>query len=67
MVSTAPKRAEKTPDAIREGRLLNTVAHHHHTLERERALGVDHWDVAEYRYVCHIHEGSGMMGVITVE
>jgi 2-polyprenyl-6-methoxyphenol hydroxylase-like FAD-dependent oxidoreductase len=47
--------AEKTPDAIREGRLLNTVAHHHHTLERERALGVDHWDVAEYGYVCHHH------------
>jgi plastocyanin len=21
----------------------------------------------EYRYVCHIHEGSGMMGIITVE
>ncbi len=47
--------AEKTPDAIREGRLLNTVAHHHRTLERERALGVDHWDVAEYGYVCHHH------------
>jgi hypothetical protein len=31
------------------------VAHHHHTLERERALGVDHWDVDEYGYVCHHH------------
>ena len=37
------------------GRLLNTVAHHHHTLERERALGVDHWDVDEHGYVCHHH------------
>jgi 2-polyprenyl-6-methoxyphenol hydroxylase-like FAD-dependent oxidoreductase len=34
--------ADKQPDAIRAGNLLNTVAHHHHTLERERALGVDH-------------------------
>jgi len=47
--------ADKEPDAIRAGKLLNTVAHHHHTLERERALGVDHWDVAEYGYVCHHH------------
>src|SRR3954463_3025530 len=45
--------ADKEPDAIRAGKLLNTVAHHHHTLERERALGVDHWDVDEYGYVCH--------------
>jgi plastocyanin len=21
----------------------------------------------EYRYACHIHEGSGMVGIITVE
>ena len=47
--------ADKEPDAIRAGKLLNTVAHHHHTLERERALGVDHWDVGEYGYVCHHH------------
>jgi 2-polyprenyl-6-methoxyphenol hydroxylase-like FAD-dependent oxidoreductase len=47
--------ADKTPEQIAEGRLLNTVAHHHHTLERERALGVHHWDVAEHGYVCHHH------------
>jgi 2-polyprenyl-6-methoxyphenol hydroxylase-like FAD-dependent oxidoreductase len=47
--------ADKEPDAIRAGKLLNTVAHHHHTLERERALGVDHWDVDEYGYLCHHH------------
>ena len=46
---------DKEPDEIRAGRLLNTVAHHHHTLERERALGVHHWDVSEYGYVCHHH------------
>ena len=33
-----------TPEQVTGGRLLNTVAHHHHTLERERALGVHHWD-----------------------
>jgi styrene monooxygenase len=33
------KRIEDYPDV----RLLNAVAHHAVTLERERALGVDHW------------------------
>jgi 2-polyprenyl-6-methoxyphenol hydroxylase-like FAD-dependent oxidoreductase len=51
--------ADKTPQQIAEGRLLNTVAHHHHTLERERQLGVHHWDVADYGYVCHHHFISG--------
>jgi 2-polyprenyl-6-methoxyphenol hydroxylase-like FAD-dependent oxidoreductase len=46
---------DKTGQQIADGRLLNTVAHHHHTLERERALGVHHWDAAEYGYVCHHH------------
>jgi 2-polyprenyl-6-methoxyphenol hydroxylase-like FAD-dependent oxidoreductase len=46
---------DKEPDTIRAGRLLNTVGHHHHTLERERALGVHHWDAAEYGYGCHHH------------
>src|SRR5215218_8730919 len=47
--------AQSEPDEIRQGRLLNTVGHHHHTLERERALGVHHWEAAEYGYVCHHH------------
>ena len=47
--------ATNEPDQIRRGRLLNTVGHHHHTLERERVLGVHHWDAAEYGYVCHHH------------
>jgi 2-polyprenyl-6-methoxyphenol hydroxylase-like FAD-dependent oxidoreductase len=50
---------DKTGEQIAAGRLLNTVAHHHHTLERERALGVHHWDAAEYGYVCHQHSIVG--------
>ena len=50
---------DKTGEEIAAGRLLNTVAHHHHTLERERALGVHHWDAAEYGYVCHQHSIVG--------
>jgi 2-polyprenyl-6-methoxyphenol hydroxylase-like FAD-dependent oxidoreductase len=46
---------DKTAEEIAAGRLLNTVAHHHHTLERERALRVHHWDAREYGYVCHHH------------
>ena len=51
--------SDKTAEEIAAGRLLNTVAHHHHTLERERALGVHHWDAAEYGYVCHQHSVVG--------
>lgn len=50
---------DKTAEQVAGGRLLNTVAHHHHTLERERALGVHHWDAAEYGYVCHQHCVTG--------
>jgi 2-polyprenyl-6-methoxyphenol hydroxylase-like FAD-dependent oxidoreductase len=46
---------DKSAEQVASGRLLNTVAHHHHTLERERALGVHHWDAEEYGYVCHQH------------
>ena len=55
---------EKEPDEIRQGRLLNTVGHHHHTLERERTLGVHHWDAAEYGYVCHHHCIAGEEGEV---
>ena len=51
--------AERSAAAVAGGRLLNTVAHHHHTLERERALGVHHWDASEYGYVCHHHSVVG--------
>jgi 2-polyprenyl-6-methoxyphenol hydroxylase-like FAD-dependent oxidoreductase len=51
--------SDKTAEQIASGRLLNTVAHHHHTLERERELGVHHWDASEYGYVCHQHAVVG--------
>jgi len=50
---------DKTGDELAGGRLLNSVAHHHPTLDRERALGVHHWDAAEYGYVCHHHYVGG--------
>jgi hypothetical protein len=40
--------AEKSQDAIRRGRLLNTVARFEHTLARERELGVDLWSDPAY-------------------
>ncbi|MHB1570117.1 MAG: styrene monooxygenase/indole monooxygenase family protein [Solirubrobacteraceae bacterium] len=46
---------DRSADQVASGRLLNTVAHHHHTLERERELGVHHWDAREYGYFCHHH------------
>jgi hypothetical protein len=39
--------------------MLNTVAHHATTIEREQALGVDHWDLVEYGYFCHHHYLGG--------
>ena len=50
---------DRTADQVAGGRLPNTVGHHHHTLERERALGVHHWDANEYGYVCHHHYVGG--------
>lgn len=50
---------DRTGEQIAGGRLPNTVGHHHHTLERERRLGVHHWDAAEYGYVCHHHYFGG--------
>lgn len=50
---------DRTGDEIAGGRLPNTVAHHHPTLERERALGVHHWDAAEHGYGCHHHYLGG--------
>jgi 2-polyprenyl-6-methoxyphenol hydroxylase-like FAD-dependent oxidoreductase len=50
---------DRSADQLAAGRLLNTVAHHHPTLQRERQLGVHHWDAAEYGYVCHHHYVGG--------
>ena len=34
---------DRAPEDYRNGRLLNTVAHHHVTIAREDYLGVNHW------------------------
>jgi len=36
--------ADRTPEQQRAGRILNNVVRLAHTRERERALGVNHWD-----------------------
>lgn len=51
---------DRTAEQVAAGRLLNTVAHHHHTLERERQLGLDFWDVDELGYGSHHHAVSGL-------
>jgi 2-polyprenyl-6-methoxyphenol hydroxylase-like FAD-dependent oxidoreductase len=51
---------DRDGDQIAAGRLLNTVGHHHHTLERERVLGVHHWDEGEHGYMVHHHTVVGM-------
>jgi hypothetical protein len=43
------------PEAYRTARLLNTVAHHHTTLARETALGVNHWPDMDDHYHYHDH------------
>ena len=44
---------DRAPEAYAGARLPNTVAHHAVTIERERALGVDHWPGDEYGYFGH--------------
>ena len=51
--------AERSADEMRAGRLPNTVAHHHHTRARERALGVNHWDDTGPSYGRHCHYFGG--------
>jgi 2-polyprenyl-6-methoxyphenol hydroxylase-like FAD-dependent oxidoreductase len=50
---------DKDAEQVAGSRLPNTVGHHHHTLERERALGVHHWDATTYGYACHHHYVHG--------
>lgn len=50
--------SEQEPDALRVGRLLNTVTHHAPTRARERELWVDFWGVPELamkRLSIHVH------------
>ena len=51
--------SERTADEMRTGRLPNTVAHHHLTRSRERALGVNHWDDTGPSYGRHSHFFGG--------
>ena len=46
---------DREPDDYRSSRLLNTVAHHNTTLERETALGVNHWTDPRQHYTYHDH------------
>src|SRR5262249_51881648 len=40
--------SDKAPDQIRAGRLHNLVVRFDRTRERERALGVDHWEFPDF-------------------
>lgn len=46
---------DRKPEEYRELRLLNTVAHHSATLEREIALDVNHWPDLSDHYHYHDH------------
>lgn len=50
---------EQPAEALTRARLLNTVAHHHPLLERERTLGVHHWPAEEFGYGAHHHHVGG--------
>ncbi|GAB2993367.1 monooxygenase [Amycolatopsis acidiphila] len=51
--------SDRTTEQLGGGRMLNSVAHHHATIEREQALGVDHWAGEEYQYFGHHHYLGG--------
>ncbi len=46
---------DREPDAVAKMPLVNTVAHHHITLDREAALDIHHWDGTDVKYFCHHH------------
>lgn len=47
---------DRPADAYRDSRLLNTVAHHYVTIDRENYLGIDHWSDPKlfYHYQDHV-------------
>jgi 2-polyprenyl-6-methoxyphenol hydroxylase-like FAD-dependent oxidoreductase len=50
--------SEKSPDEIRTGRLFNFVVRFDRTRQRERALGVNHWDFPDFGVASvHMHIG----------
>jgi hypothetical protein len=44
--------SDRTPKQIRAGRLPNSVARFEHTRDRDRQLGVDHWDSPDLGIYC---------------
>jgi hypothetical protein len=44
--------SDRSPDQIRASRLSNFVVRFDHTCERERALGVNHWEFADFGIRC---------------
>jgi Styrene monooxygenase A putative substrate binding domain len=44
---------DRTPEEYASSRLPNTVAHHAVTVEREKALGIDHWSTDDHGYFGH--------------
>jgi hypothetical protein len=51
--------ADRSPEEIADGQLLNTVARFGHTLDRERSLGIDHWAGVGHTFdSCHLAVGS---------
>lgn len=58
---------ERPPAELRSARLPNTVAHHAPTRERERLLGVNHWDSPElvqftFNFAISGPQGLGFQG-----
>jgi 2-polyprenyl-6-methoxyphenol hydroxylase-like FAD-dependent oxidoreductase len=51
--------SDRTADQIAKARVPNTAAHFAVTIERERLLGVDHWQSPEVHYTCHNHSFGG--------
>jgi hypothetical protein len=50
--------SDRTPEQLRAGRLSNFVVRFDRTRERERALGVDHWEFPDFGvFGVHMHIG----------
>lgn len=46
---------DRKPEEYASTRLMNTVAHHHVTVEREDALGCNHWPSDQFGYFGHYY------------
>lgn len=45
----------RTPEQVRDGRVMNSVAHMHVTVALEEDLGINHWKDDHYYYDVHYH------------